>query len=95
MMILYLVIFQSRVDPRNVAVVTIDRSFEVENGGARRPTSLELANSAFVALANHLDYKEGETKLSTAWRILRADRLEIEMDHRKNNGGVTSVRSFF
>jgi hypothetical protein len=94
MMILYLVLFQSRTELRNMAVVTVDRSFEVERGG-RKPTPLELANSAYNALANHLDYKEGETKLSLAWRLLRADRLEIEMDMRKNTGGTTTCKTFF
>lgn len=93
-MILYLVLFQSRTEPRNMAVVTIDRSFEAESGG-RKPTSLELANSAYNALANHLDYKEGETKLSIGWRLLRSDRLEVEMDMKKNNGGVTTCRPYF
>jgi hypothetical protein len=93
MMILYLVMFAAKADPRQIAVVTIDRSFEVEGQRARRPTALEIANSGYFALANHLGVPS-ETKLSVDWRLLRADRLEIQMDPKKANGGFTTVKPF-
>lgn len=93
MMILYLVVFAAIKDPRQIAVVTIDRSFEVENSGGRRPTALEIANSGYHALANHLDV-DSETRLSLSWRLMRADRLEIQMDPKKANGGITIVKSY-
>ena len=93
MMVLYLVMFSAIKDPRQIAVVTIDRTFEVENGGSRRPNALEIANSGYFALANHLGVPS-ETKLSTDWRLLRADRLEIQMDPKKANGGITTVKPY-
>ena len=91
MMILYLVMFSAIKDPKQIAVVTIDRSFEAS--GSKRPSALEIANSGYFALADHLGVPS-ETKLSVDWRLLRADRLEIQMDPKKANGGITTVKPY-